>query len=232
MTMLDGRLQAAADFVTPGGAAVDVGTDHGYLPVYLVESGRVKRALAADINSQPLESARRNIAEAGLEDQIGVLQTDGLDGIDLEQFTDVILAGMGGMLIAEILERRMPLAGLNLILQPMTQAPFLRRWLCEKGFQILAETPAQAAGKVYAIINARYDGQVRECSELFAHVGKIPEKLGDPVKGTEALLYLRTLRHKLEIIALGMSQSERDPGGAGRYRQLAEQIQKIEEGRE
>ena len=232
MTVLDGRLQAAADFVTPGGAVVDVGTDHGYLPVYLVERGRVQRALAADINPQPLESARKNIAAAGLEGKIGVVQTDGLDGIDLEQFTDVIVAGMGGMLIGEILERRMPLDGVNLILQPMTQAPFLRRWLCEKGFRILAETPAQAAGKVYAVINARYDGQVRECDELFAHVGKIPEKLGDPVKGTEALLYLRTLRHKLEVIAMGMSQSQRDPGGAGRYRRLAEQVRKIEEGRE
>ena len=70
MTVLDGRLLAAADFVTAGAYVVDVGTDHGHLPVFLVERGLARRALASDVNPQPLASAQRNIAASGLEGQI------------------------------------------------------------------------------------------------------------------------------------------------------------------
>ena len=229
MTALDGRLLAAADFVTAGAYVVDVGTDHGYLPVFLVERGLAQRALASDINPQPLASAQRNIAAAGLEGKICTQLADGLDGIDLKGVTDLVIAGMGGMLIAEILEKRLPLTGINLILQPMTQAPYLRNWLCVHGIQILAETPAEAAGKIYTVINARSGGEPWACDDLFAHVGRIPEALHDLEKRPAAERYLRNLRKKLEVIALGLSQSGRDAESTVRYQRLIGQLRSVEE---
>lgn len=230
MTVLDGRLLAAADFVTAGAYVVDVGTDHGHLPVFLVERGLAQRALASDVNPQPLASAQRNIAASGLEGQICTQLADGLDGIDLEGVTDLVIAGMGGMLIADILEKRLPLTGVNLILQPMTQAPYLRRWLCGHGIRILAETPAEAAGKMYTVINARTGFEPWECEDLFAHVGRIPETIHDLEKRPAAEKYLRNLRKKLEVIALGLHQSGRDPESTARYQKLIGQIRSIEEG--
>lgn len=231
MTALDGRLQAAADFVTPEGFVVDVGADHGYLPVYLVEQGRARQALATDVNPQPLACARENIAAAGLEGKIRTQLADGLKGVDLTGATDIIIAGMGGMLIAEILEKRLSeLDGLNLILQPMTQAPYLRRWLWSNGFDILEETPAQAAGKMYTVLRARFTGNIRECGELFAHVGRIPDALKIPEKREAAQKYLCHLAGKLDVIAMGMAQSGRDRESAERYRRLAEAVRNMEEG--
>ena len=100
MTALDGRLQAAADFVTPGAFVVDVGADHGYLPVYLVEQGRALGALATDVNPQPLASARENIAAAGLEGKIRTQLADGLKGVDLNGVTDIIVAGVHALVSA------------------------------------------------------------------------------------------------------------------------------------
>ena len=148
-------------------------------------------------------------------------------GIDLSEVTDIVVAGMGGMLIAEILEKELPLAGKNLILQPMTQAPFLRRWLCENGFAILAETPAEAGGKFYTVLNARYDGEKREADSFFAHVGRMPEALADPGKAELARRYLAHQLKKLEVILFGMGQSEGARQTAAEYRALAEQIREV-----
>ena len=135
------------------------------------------------------------------------------------------------MLIAEILEKRLgELDGLNLILQPMTQAPYLRRWLWAKGFDILEETPAEAAGKMYTVLRARFTGNLRECGELFAHVGKIPDALKVPEKREAAQKYLRLLAGKLDVIAMGVAQSGRDQEGAERYRRLADAVRNLEEG--
>lgn len=227
MKALDGRLQAAADFVTPGGRVADIGTDHGYLPVWLAGTGKISSAIAADINEGPLQSAAANIAAEGLAGKIETRLTDGLAGIDLSDVTDIVVAGMGGMLIAEILEKELPLAGKNLILQPMTQAPFLRRWLCENGFAILAETPAEAGGKFYTVLNARYDGEKREADSFFAHVGRMPEALADPGKAELARRYLAHQLKKLEVILFGMGQSEGARQTAAEYRALAEQIREV-----
>ena len=170
MTVLDKRLAAVAEEMTPGGVGVDVGTDHGYLAVHLVETGRAARMLATDINPQPLESARRCVAEAGLTDRIETVLTSGLEGLDLEPVTDVFIAGMGGVLITEILAARHPVRA-ALSLQPMTQAPALRQWLLENGYEIRRERCAVSAGRPYTVIHAAYDGQVRKCDPLFALVG-------------------------------------------------------------
>lgn len=227
MKSLDSRLQAAADYVTPGGVAADIGTDHGYLPIWLVKSGRAEAAVAADVNPGPLKAAADNIRAEGLESRIRTVLTDGLDGIPLHEITDIIIAGMGGMLIAEILGRHLPLAGKNLILQPMTQAPFLRSWLSRNGLSILSETPAEVGGKMYTVICAQYTGETAECGSFFAHTGKIPDALKNPEKAEMARKYLFNLQRKLNVILYGMSRSGTEDERAAEYREVSRRIEEL-----
>ena len=100
------RLQAVAEFVAKGSVPVDIGTDHGYVPLYLVESGCCPRAIAADVNEGPLKKAKEHIVAAGLEDRIETVLSDGLKNIELsdkEASYTLILAGMGGPLMSRIL---------------------------------------------------------------------------------------------------------------------------------
>lgn len=96
MIAIDKRLKAIAGFVTQGGFTVDVGADHGYLSIYLIESGQSQRVLATDVREGPLSSARQNIAAHMLDGKIDTLLTDGLNGVELRDVTDIVIAGMGG----------------------------------------------------------------------------------------------------------------------------------------
>ena len=194
MQTLDKRLSLMASYMTPGGKGIDVGTDHGYLAVYLVQSGKASSMIASDIRPGPLSSAEHCVKEAGLEDKIELILTDGLFGIDLNGVTDILIAGMGGILISEILSaRETELRNINLILQPMTQASFLRKWLYENGYTILSEKCAVAAGKAYSVINARYTGNSVQLSELEALIGKT---MFDESKDTDQ--YIETLLKRKE----------------------------------
>lgn len=139
---LSGRLRAIAALVPPGSRAADIGTDHGYLPVWLLQNQRVSFMAACDVNHAPLEHARQSAAQYGLEDAVAFRLGDGLSRIAPEEVDTIIIAGMGGETIAAILDaapwtkepRRY-----RLLLQPMTKQPFLRTWLAEHGYQFLEE---------------------------------------------------------------------------------------------
>lgn len=203
MINVDKRLKTIADFITKDAKVLDVGADHGYLSIYLVEQGVAKECIATDINEAPLMSAKKNIAMHSLSERIKTKLTDGLEGVLLEGITDIVIAGMGGILISEILKKRHPLDGKNLVLQPMTQAAFLREWLCENGYEILSEAPSFANDKWYCIINARYDGKVRECDELFSLVGKMPDS-----SYPEREDYLNHIKEKLEKKIKGLKKAQ------------------------
>ena len=169
----DARLLAAAAFVRQGAVFADIGTDHAYLPIYLVKTGRVARAVAADIGEGPIALARANIAAEGLSDRIEAVMTDGLCGLSEKGITDITICGMGGELISRILQDA-PFVkdqGIRLILQPMSRAATLRRYLAENGFAIVAERPCRAAGRVYSCLCAEYDGVFRTLSPAEAEVG-------------------------------------------------------------
>ena len=185
---LDSRLRLLAEEMTPGGAGIDVGTDHGYLAVYLVQSGLAARMVASDVNRGPLASAESCIAEHELT------------GLDLAGISDIFIAGMGGILISEILAARHPLSQ-KLMLQPMTQAPLLRRWLLENGYRIERERCALSAGKVYSAMTACYDGVRRDCTPIFALVGQVPD---DPSEA--ALFYLERQFSRLQRKINGLAQ--------------------------
>ncbi len=172
----DARLRLAASFVREGAVFADIGTDHAYLPIYLLERGRIARAICADIVDGPLERARENLAAAGFLSRVRTIKTDGLRGLDGEGLTDIAICGMGGELIVHILEAapfvRDP--AIQLILQPMSRAAVLRRYLAENGFSVHAEGLARAAGRVYACLSVAYDGIGREIGEAEAEIGHPP----------------------------------------------------------
>ncbi|MGN1303917.1 MAG: tRNA (adenine(22)-N(1))-methyltransferase [Oscillospiraceae bacterium] len=169
--MLGNRLAACARFVK-GDRACDVGTDHGYLAAELLLSGKCSFAIAADINEKPLESARNTLHKHGLDERSRTVLSDGVRNVDLDGVTDIVIAGMGGELISNILSQK-PLDGINLVLQPMTKAPSLRRFLAENGFELLGETAVTESGRLYTVMNAVFTGKKREISELETLVGKL-----------------------------------------------------------
>ena len=167
------RLQAAASFVRKNSVIADVGTDHAYLPIALVLGGTAKKAVASDINEGPYLRALSNVRAHSLSDKITALCTPGLDGIEKYEPTDILICGMGGELIASIIEAApwVKDTKIRLVLQPMTHAELLRKYLLRNGFSIIDEKIAKEE-KLYQIMCAEYTGKVEEYSALELLFGK------------------------------------------------------------
>lgn len=157
--MLNSRLHACADLIRPGAHVCDVGTDHAQLAVYLLEQGIAADVIASDIGEGPLQAAARTIETHGMTGRIRTILSDGLQSIPPEGLTDIVIAGMGGETMIHILERApFSLEGKRLILQPMTKARELRRWLFCEGFSITAETCVRDDRYLYAVMCAEFTG--------------------------------------------------------------------------
>ena len=157
---LDNRLMLCARFVRRGAKLADIGTDHAYLPVWLCRNGVCPKAVAADINPEPLERGRQTVNEAQLGDRISMRLSDGLKQINSDEADDIVIAGMGGELIADIIlscdfSRN---SEKHFILQPMTKSEELIRLLCENGFEIDAQDCCVASGKCYTVLSVTYSG--------------------------------------------------------------------------
>ena len=167
------RLQTIAALVPDGARACDIGTDHAYLPIALRRSGKAETVIAADVKEKPLENARRNIASAGISG-VETRLCDGLSGIRKEEVDTVIIAGIGGEVIAGILSGCEWLARSPyplLILQPTTSPEVLRRFLCEHGFSFLQEIPVEENGKVYSVFSCRFSGETFQREDAFFYIG-------------------------------------------------------------
>ena len=194
LNLPDTRLRSAVPYLTRGGRVADIGTDHAYLPIYLVGEGISSAAIACDINEGPIRSARKNIAAAGLDGYIQTLCTDGLCGVENFAPDDVMIFGMGGELIARILSDAPWVKNekIGLILQPMTRASVLRRWLLENGFSILGET-ITFEDKYYQTIYARYGGVPETYDEVALLLGRLNIVSRPP-------LFDGFLRHEIKVL--------------------------------
>ena len=172
------RLLAAAEFITPGVTVADIGTDHASLPIYLVSGGICPKALAADLRKGPLESAKRNISLANLDDKITTRLSDGFDSISENEFDEAVLAGMGGLLISELLSKTPYINKKSLVLQPMSDAHELRLWLCKNGFAITKEKAVCEKQRVYVIMRVEYSGEKIILSDFEAYTGKLLNNFG------------------------------------------------------
>ena len=147
---LSPRLQMVADFVPPCACAADIGTDHGYLPVWLLQNGVIQSAIAADIHAGPLANARQSAAAYDLEERFRFVQADGLRFPDAQAADVVTIAGMGGETICAILAAAPWLRqGKQLVLQPQSKVPELTDWLWRNGFTIEDAALCRDAGKRY-----------------------------------------------------------------------------------
>ena len=153
--MISKRLETVASFVPQGAVLLDVGSDHAYLPIELVEKGHIERAIAGEVVVGPYQSAVKNVESYGLSEKIQVRLANGLAAFEeSDQVSVITIAGMGGRLIASILEEGFnKLANVErLILQPNNREDDLRNWLQDHGFQIIAESILEEAGKFYEIL--------------------------------------------------------------------------------
>ena len=154
---LSKRLKFVADFITPGYVLADIGTDHGFIPIYLVQEGKVPKALAMDINEGPLGRADEHIEEACLTGKIETRLSDGLEKLCENEAESILIAGMGGALTVKILsEGKHALKGVKeLVLSPHTEADTVREFLRETDFVIEREGMVIDAGKYYVVIKAK-----------------------------------------------------------------------------
>jgi len=167
---MNNRLECIASYINNGIGMVDVGTDHGYLPVELCLRGYPGNIYASDINEDPLNKAKNTAATAGVFDKINFLLCDGLDLCPQESIDTIVVAGMGGDTICSILDKAEWCMDekYTLLLQPMTKAEVLRYWLVYNGFEITNEELVEDNESIYQVIVSKFGGETKlNDAELF-----------------------------------------------------------------
>ena len=182
------RLIKCAEMVTPNSKIADIGTDHAYLPIYLALNNKISHAIASDLRIGPLENAISNIKNFNLENIIETRISDGLKNIIENEVDEVIIAGMGGNVIINILEECKWQNKLNkkFILQPMKYESNLRKYLSEKGYKIEKESAVICMGKVYTVIKVIYNAIPYTLSPTEYYIGLLEKSLDD-----NAVLYIK-----------------------------------------
>ncbi|AXU27482.1 TPA: tRNA (adenine(22)-N(1))-methyltransferase TrmK [Clostridioides difficile] len=158
---LTDRLLKIASLVSDGKKIADIGTDHGYIPVYLLKEGRIPFAVLADVNKGPLDNAHKEVIQNNLLDKVDLRLGSGIEILEIGEVEEVIIAGMGGILISELLEAKKEVAHNveKLILQPMQAQEELRYYLLNNGYEILEEVLVREDFRIYEIIVAKYTGK-------------------------------------------------------------------------
>jgi len=199
---MDKRLLSLIDNITDGMGIIDVGTDHGHIPVYLASHGYSGNIIASDINSAPLNSGILNAKDAGVSDRIDFILCNGLEKCPADKIDTILIAGMGGDTICGILDRDEWVMDSRylLVLQPMTKSEVLRYWLVNNGFEILSEQLCEDTGRIYQIIISRFGGCTKlSDAELFTgeyelvhksllfnkRLSKLIENIGKSISGLE-----------------------------------------------
>ena len=203
------RLELIASILPHGRGFADVGTDHGYLPVYMAQHGYSGKIIASDINEGPLSTAVASARQAGVEDRICFRLCDGLDGCGSEELDTVVIAGMGGDTICGILDRAdwVMSRDILLILQPMTKAEVLRYWLTNNDFAICGEWLIEENGEIYQILSARF-GARTPLSDAELFTGKYELAAGNALFPVQ----LAALIKRFERAAAGMRKAPRMRG--------------------
>lgn len=202
---LDARLLSCANFVRAGAVFADIGTDHGYLPIFLLRTSRICRAVLSDINKGPLNSARANVRESGLDDKCTFVLTDGARELSSFGATDYAIAGMGGELIARIIldAPHLKTPGTRLILQPMSRPSAVRECLYKEGFLILDERYTIVEDKCYLTLLSEYVGKEMDAPPEICEIG---EEYPHPCDKNEYKEYLLRRKASLTLQIEGKTQ--------------------------
>ena len=200
------RLLCCASMVQPGSRVADIGTDHGYLGIYLLQSGAARHVIACDLRKDPLENARRNAKLFGVDGEMELRLSDGLEKILPDEVDTVVMAGMGGDLIQKILSQCpwRKREGLQFILQPQSAGNVLRRWLCEDGFEIRREEPVQDGHFLYTVMDIR-QGEPAPLTPGTEYASPALLASGSPLVGN----YLARVETALQETVRGLTNAEK-----------------------
>ncbi len=194
------RLAAVSELARPCRVLADVGTDHALLPISLIQWGNCDRAFACDVNPGPLRRAEASIKKYGLSDRVSLILSDGLKSVP-EEYDSLVIAGMGGDLIARILYEHPPLCAKKLTLQPMTKPETLRRFLFRNGYSILRERAVAEGEKSYIVLSvARFPSEIPSDADCY-----LPHNLDCT---PDALIYLEKLLLSRQKRLLGLLRAD------------------------
>lgn len=172
---LTDRLLKIASLVGENKKIADIGTDHGYIPVYLLNNNKIDYAILADVNKGPLENARKEVKHNKLENKVDLRLGSGLEVLKINEVDEIIIAGMGGILISELLNVKKDVSQSveKLILQPMQAQSELRKYLYNNGYEIINEVLVKEDFRIYEIIETRYTGKDTVVTDdIYYEVGK------------------------------------------------------------
>lgn len=203
-----------ADFVRQNARLADIGTDHAYLPLWLCLNGTCPSAVAADINPEPLARGQAAIKAFNAEKLVSARLSDGLENIAENEADDFVLAGMGGELIANILDNcsYAKNSDKHFILQPMTKSEVLIKYLFENGFEILKQDCCIAGGKCYTVLLVHYCGKKHEYTETELYCAKL-----QPIENTTHRLFIE--KH--------IARLEKQAKGDARYAEIADKLREM-----
>lgn len=221
------RLLCCAKFVPKGARVADIGTDHGYLGIYLLQTAVSPHVIACDLRQGPLENARRNARAFDAGGEMEFRLSDGLEKIQPEEVECAVLAGMGGDLILRILSQCpwRKRDGLTFVLQPQSAGNVLRRWLCEDGFEILREEPVQDGSFLYTVM------EVRQGTPAKLTPGTEYASPALLASGSELVApYLLRAENALRATVDGLTNAEKQrPERLAYFRQALHEIQEMRE---
>ena len=222
---ISNRLLLCAEFVPRASRAADIGTDHGYLSVYLLREGICPFVTAADLREQPLQKARENAARFGVSEHMQFLLSDGLQSLPPDAADTIIMAGMGGDLMVRILAAAPWVCDdrYTLILQPQSAAPALRRYLTQNGFGIREETLLREGRFYYTVLRAQF-GDAQPLSPGQEHLPPQLLACGSPLLPAYAARVESLLRTTVEGLAGAQLQR---PEKRAYYEQALREVETI-----
>lgn len=222
MVRISDRLRTVAHMCDKGAVVADIGTDHGYLPIYLVQEGIAPSAIAMDLRKGPLEKAKKHICDNCLEDRIQTRLSDGLEKLSKNEADIITICGMGGRLIADIVTKGKDVITQNtiLVVSPQSEVGEFRHFLVSHGFEIEDEQMLKEDGKYYFIIKCRKsEGSV--CSEFSETQYQYGWKLLDS-KDKTLYEYLIKEKETNEGISNSLKKDESNPMVKLRLQQLSQ----------
>ena len=230
------RLQSVARLVTKGSVLADVGCDHGYLPIYLVETGQILRAVAMDVNPGPLRQAAEHIDRAGLGDYIETRLSDGLKELRRGEADSLVIAGMGGALTVRILSDKPDVwrTMREVILQPQSEIEAVRRYLWDAGFCIVQENMVEEDGKFYMMMRGVPETAAGELADVLRPQGGAASSYyrygGCLIKQRHPVLlrYLEKSRRQLESVRQELLRQEQTEAIIRRLAEVEEKLSVLE----
>lgn len=181
--ILKGRIKFIADMIPECTILSDIGTDHAYIPIYMVENEKCSKAIACDVREGPVAVANRHIRQYGMEGRIETRLGSGLNPLNEDEMDVCVIAGMGGVLIRELLTEDIEKAKLAnaLVIQPMNCIELVREWLFQNGFEILDEGLINEGFRIYNVIVAQWTGKIAKKELVYYYIGEKLIEKKDPL---------------------------------------------------